>query len=117
MSERTVSVEVSGSFDFTIDDEAVSEWDGAKILEVLDRRGRGNDVYTADATMDLLLGHLGIQLSVENRNMGNFDGWADFPSSAARGNPYGVSWHIESVDVSAPRPGVVSPREGRRGKA
>jgi hypothetical protein len=107
MSERTVSVEVSGSFDFTIDDEAVSEWDGAKILEVLEARGKGNDVYTEDATMDLLLGHLGITLSVENRTMGTFDGWADFPSSAASGNPYGAYWHIESVHVSDPSPAAL----------
>ena len=102
MGERTVSVEVSGSFDFVIDDEAVSEWDGAKILDVLTQRGRGNNIYSEDATMDTLLGYLGLALSVENRRMGNIDGWADFPESAARGNPYGVYWHIESVDITPP---------------
>jgi hypothetical protein len=102
VSKRTVSVTATCSLDFEIDDEAVSAWDGAKILEVLERRGTGNDVYTQDATLDLLLGHLGIQLSVENRAMGAFDGWADFPREAAIGNPYGVHWDIENVTVGEP---------------
>lgn len=104
--KRTVSVTATCSFDFEIDDEAVSDWDGAKILEVIDHRGVGNRVYTADATLDSLLGHLGIMLAVENRTMGNFDGWADFPESSARGNPYGVHWDIEDVSVSPGSSGV-----------
>ena len=100
MSERTVSVTATCSFDFTIDDEAVSEWDGAKILDVIRQRGTGNEIYTKDATLDTLLGHLGIMLSVEGRTMGSFDGWADFPEDAAKGSPYAVSWDIDWVNVS-----------------
>jgi hypothetical protein len=102
VSERTVSVIATCSFDFKINDEAVSDWDGAKILEVLERRGKGNDIYTEDATLESLLGWLGIMLCVENRTMGNFDGWADFPESAASGSRYAVDWDIESVTVSSP---------------
>jgi hypothetical protein len=101
--KRKVSVEVTCLFEFEIDDEAVSDWDGAKILEVLEKR-RGNDpaVYTEDATMQNLLGHLGIELCVNNRTMGNFDGWADFPADAATGSPYAVDWDIQSVFISNP---------------
>lgn len=104
--KRTVSVEATCSFGYEIDDEAVSTWDGAKILEVLEKRNGvdgGNahgELYTEDATMDMLLGHLGIVLCVDGRRMGNIDGWADFPESAASGSPYGVNWNIESVEVS-----------------
>lgn len=97
--KRTVTVEAACHFDFEIDDEATSDWDGAKILEVLEKRGTGNDVYTEDATLSGLLGHLGIQLSVENRRMGNIDGWADFLEEAASGNSYGVQWDIMGVWV------------------
>lgn len=101
MAERTVSVTASCDFVFTIDDEAVSEWDGATILTVLASETRkAEGIYTPDATLDNLLGHLGIQLSVENRRMGNFDGWADFPESAGSGNPYSTTWRIEDVSVS-----------------
>lgn len=102
MARRTVSVEASCSFEFEIDDAAVSEHDGVKILEVLQVRGQGKDnaYYTEQATMDGLLGHLGIELSVENRRMSSIDGWADFSDEAASGHPYGVQWSIESVDVS-----------------
>ena len=101
MSTRTVSVEATVIFDFTIDDAAVSDWDGAKILEVLEKR-RDNTipVYDKDATLEQLLGHLGLMLCVENRTMGSFDGWADFPPEAAKGSPYGTYWHIERVEVS-----------------
>lgn len=98
MSWRKVSVQATASFEFEIDDERVSDWDGAKILEVLEKRGKGNDIYTADATLENLLAHLGIALSIENRSM-NIDGWADFPPDSAKGNPYGVDWAIESVEV------------------
>jgi hypothetical protein len=100
--KRTVSVEATVSFDFEVDDEVVSDWDGATVLDVLDRRKNNEPaVYTEDATQETLLGHLGIVLCVEGRSMGNIDGWADFPSDAASGNPYGVHWTIESVEVSA----------------
>lgn len=101
-SPRTFEVEFSGTCNVTIDEDAVSEWDGAKILEVLEKRGRGKDstgdvVYTDEATLAMLVGHLGLQLSVENRRMGNIDGWADFPEDAAKGDSYSVDWRIESV--------------------
>jgi hypothetical protein len=107
MAERTITVEFSGSLDFVIDDEAVSNWDGVKILEVLEKRGKGDDsrdelVYNDSATTESLLGHLGLNLCVENRRMGSFDGWADFPEEAAKGNPYGVHWSIDDVTVGEP---------------
>lgn len=99
--KRTVSVVATCSFDFEIDDDVASEWDGAKILEVLERRRDADPpLYTEDATIETLLGGLGLMLCVENRTMGNFDGWADFPESAASGSPYGVDWQVEYVDVS-----------------
>lgn len=103
MAQRTISVEFSGNLEFTIDDEAVSDWDGAKILEVLEKRGKGNDVYTEQATMQSLLGHLGWTLSVESRSMGSFDGWADFPEDSAKGNSYGVYTSIEDVTIDGVR--------------
>lgn len=99
MSKRTVSVEATVSFDFTVDDEIKSEWDGATVLTVLDKRGKVNDVYTDQATLRDLLGFLGIQLCVDGRPMGSFDGWADFPESAASGSPFAVYWALESVQV------------------
>lgn len=97
---RTVEVTATCSLSFVIDDEAISEWDNARILEVLERRANARPpVYTEGATLDDLLCHLGVMLSVENRRMGSFDGWADFPESAAQGNPYGVDWAVESVHV------------------
>lgn len=108
MSRRTVTVEFSGSFDFVIDDEAVSTWDGSKILEVLEKRGAEQYVaahgrlYTEDATLEMLLGDLGWQLCVENRDIDRIDGWADFPREAASGNPYGVYRAIDNVSVGEP---------------
>jgi hypothetical protein len=87
------------SFDFTIDDEAKSDWDQATILTVLEKRGKGNEIYTEQATLKDLLGFLGVQLCVDGRAMGSFDGWADFPESAASGSPYGVYWDIEDIQV------------------
>lgn len=101
MAKRTVSVEATVSFEYEIDDEAMSDWDGAKILEVLEkRRDVQPPVYTPEATQDGLLGHLGIALAVDGRTMGSFDGWADFASDAASGSPYGVHWTIDDVEVS-----------------
>lgn len=99
MAIRSVSVEARATFEFQIDDEATSDWDGATILTVLEQRGKGNDVYTEEATLGSLLGHLGVQLCVEGRTMGNFDGWADFPADSATGNPFSVDWTIEDVQV------------------
>jgi hypothetical protein len=98
--KRTVTVTATANFEFEIDDEVQSEWDGAKILEVLEKRGKGNAIYTERATLDELLGGLGVELCVNGRRMGNFDGWADFPESAASGSPFSVDWDIESVQVS-----------------
>lgn len=103
--KHTVSVTATASFEFTIDDEIQSDWDGATIPTVLAVRGKGNDIYTEDATLESLLGHLGIQLSVENRRMGNFDGWADFPEEAASGNPYSVDWQIDHLHITPARKG------------
>lgn len=101
MSKRKIHVQASASFEFEIDDEAVSDWDGAKILEVIEKRGVGNDIYTADATLDTLLGHLGIALAIEGRSM-SIDGWADFPSDAASGSHFSVDWTIDDVEVEKP---------------
>lgn len=106
MSARTITVEASCSFEFEIDDEAVSEHDGAKILEVLEKRRLPDgtpdpDFYTPRATLDNLLGHLGIALAVEGRSM-NIDGWADFPRDAATGSQFSVHWDIERVQVGEP---------------
>lgn len=97
--KRTVSVEATASFDFEIDDEIPSDWDGATILKVLEKRGKGNEIYTDDATLTDLLGWLGIQLCVDGRTMGNFDGWSDFSLEAASGSPYAVNWQIDGVRV------------------
>lgn len=102
--KRTVTVEASCSFEFVIDDEAESDWDGAKVLDVLEkRRDAVPALYTPEATMDNLLGFLGIEVSVENRRPTNVDGWADFPDGAIEGRPYSPHWTIESVDVGEPR--------------
>lgn len=101
--KRTVSVTASCTFDFEIDDAVPSEWDGATILTVLEKRGKDGDIYTENATLRDLLGDLGIQLCVDGRSMGNFDGWADFPPNAAYGNPYGVTWQIENVAIDRER--------------
>jgi hypothetical protein len=98
---RTVNVEARVSIAYQIDDEAVSDWDGAKILEVFEKR-KDNDppvygVYNEETAQDDLLGYLGIEIGVNNRRMGNIDGWADFPESAATFG--GVHWNIDSVEV------------------
>lgn len=99
--KRTVSVDALCSFTFEIDDEAVSEWDGAKILDVLEHRKDADPpLYTPDASMHSLLADLGRQLTIENRHIDHIDGWADFPREAADGHPYGVHWDIERVTVS-----------------
>lgn len=100
MAKRTISVTAEADFTFEIDDEAVSDWDGAKILEVLDKRADNDPpIYARGAELKELLGDLGIQLCVDNRYIDSIDGWADFPRAAASGNPYGVHWHIEQVKV------------------
>lgn len=102
--KRTVSVTAEVDFEFEIDDQAVSDWDGAKILEVLDKRADNDPaVYERGAELKNLLGHLGIELCVENRPIDSVDGWADFPREAASGNPYGVRWSIEYVHVDGKR--------------
>jgi hypothetical protein len=98
MSTRKVNVTATATFEFEIDDEAVSTWDGAKILEVIEKRkGQTPPVYTANATLHDILGGLGIALCVDGRTMGNFDGWADFPPETATGSPFSVDWDIEDV--------------------
>lgn len=96
--KRTISVTATASFDFEIDDEVVSDWDGATILTVLEKRGKGNDIYTEDATLESLLAFLGISLCIDGRSMGNFDGWADFPPDAAHGSSFAVTW--DDIDVT-----------------
>lgn len=96
--KRTVSIQASVDFEFEIDDEAVSDWDGAKILEVLEKRGA--EVYVENATLEQILFELGIDLVVHNRTMGNFDGWADFKPEAASGSPYSLRWSLEGLQVS-----------------
>jgi hypothetical protein len=106
MSMRKVSVTATATFEFEIDDQARSAWDGSKILDVLRNRttaeflAANDPCYTEDATMDTLLGHLGIMLAIENRPMGAFDGWGDFNRDDAKGSPYSVDWTIENVEVS-----------------
>lgn len=103
MAKRTIDVTVEADFTFEIDDEAVSDWDGAKLLEVLDKRADNDPpVYERGTELKELLGHLGIQLCVENRNIDMIDGWADFPREAASGSPYGVRWSIEYLRVGEP---------------
>jgi len=101
---KRVRVTAEVDFQFEIDEEAVSEWDGAKILEVLDKRADNDPpVYERGAELKTLLGHLGLQLVVENRYIDMIDGWADFPRGAASGNPYAASWSIEHVSVDGKR--------------
>lgn len=99
--KRTVTVEASVTLEFEVDDEVVSEWDGATVLNALEKR-RDNvpPVYREDATQEQVLGGLGVWLCQEWRGISSIDGWADFPDGAASGNPNGIHWTFEWVEVS-----------------
>lgn len=71
--KRQVEVEISGVITMEIDDEAVSDWDGKKLLEIHAREGGAFGQREMLAAMAYSVGVLN-----------SHDGFADFPDEAIR---------------------------------
>jgi hypothetical protein len=70
--KRTVEVEVSGLIRMEIDDEAISDWDGRKLLEIHER----SDL--SEWPQRQVLAAMAYSIGV----LGSHDGYADFPDDA-----------------------------------
>lgn len=90
--KRRYEVELSVSVLVEIDDEATSNaYEGETILTAHENRER----FVEGSTLATAIGSLAQALGLNNRRMGNVDGWADFSEDSARGHVAAVS--VESV--------------------
>lgn len=81
MAKRTYEVELTVSVTVEIDDEATSDsYPGETILTAHTNRER----FIEGSTFATSIGSLAQALGINNRRMGNIDGWADFDSQAAQ---------------------------------